>query len=86
MTLQSTDLMLEAVVGGAGVAYMIERNVAADLAAGRLVSVLEDWTPAFLGVCLYYSGHRHVPPALRAFLDVAREMTARNSRNENGRS
>lgn len=77
MTLQSTDLMLEAALGGAGLAYMTARNVGPDLAAGRLVSVLEDWTPPFPGLCLYYSGHRHVPAALRAFVDVAKEMTGR---------
>ena len=76
MTLQSMDLMLEAAVGGAGLAYMTEQNVAEELAAGRLETVLEDWTPPFPGLCVYYSGHRHVPPALRAFIDVAREKTA----------
>lgn len=74
MTLQSTELMLEAVIGGAGLAYMTERNVAAALADGRLVSVLEDCTPPFPGICLYYSGHRHLSAALRAFVSLAREM------------
>lgn len=83
MTLQSMDLMLEAAVGGAGLAYMTRQNVEVDLAAGRLTTVLEDWTPPFPGLCLYYSGHRHVPATLRAFLDVAREMT--RARKKNGR-
>ncbi|NML73122.1 LysR family transcriptional regulator [Rhizobium sp. S-51] len=75
LTLQDMQLMREAAVGGAGLAYMTERNVAADLAAGRLVTVLEEWTPPFPGLCLYYSGHRHLPPALRAFADLARQMS-----------
>lgn len=74
LTLQDMHLMREAAVGGAGLAYMTERNVAADLAAGRLVIVLEEWTPPFPGLCFYYSGHRHLPPALRAFADLARQM------------
>jgi len=74
MTLQDMELMREAAVGGAGLAYMTERNVATDLAAGRLVTVLEEWTPPFPGLCFYYSGHRYLPPALRAFADLARKM------------
>jgi DNA-binding transcriptional LysR family regulator len=81
LTLQSSDLMLEAVLEGAGLAYMTERNVAAALAAGRLISVLEDWTPPFPGLCLYYSGHRHVPAALRAFVDLARKMAPSGTRH-----
>lgn len=75
MTLQDMDLMLEAAVAGAGLAYMTERQAAAELSAGLLEAVLEDWTPPFPGLCLYFSGRRHLPPPVRAFIDVAREMT-----------
>ncbi len=72
LTLQGPDLVREAVLAGVGLGYMRERNVVEDIKAGRLDTVLEDWTPPFPGLCFYYPGHRHVPPAVRAFLDVAR--------------
>lgn len=77
MTLQDMDLMLEAAVAGVGLAYMTERQAAAALSAGLLESVLEDWTPPFPGLCIYFSGRRHLPPPVRAFIDVAREIARR---------
>jgi DNA-binding transcriptional LysR family regulator len=34
--------------------------------------VLEDWSPSFEGLFLYYPGHRQVPVALRALIDMLR--------------
>jgi DNA-binding transcriptional LysR family regulator len=42
--------------------------IAADVAAGRLVPVLEDWTPRLSGFFLYHSSRRRVTPALAAFI------------------
>ena len=42
------------------------------LRSGQLVRVLEDWTPAFEGFFLFYPGHRQVPVALRALIDMLR--------------
>lgn len=76
LTLDNHNLMIEAALSGAGLAYSSEWAVAGHLAAGRLIRVLEDWTPAYPGICVYYSGHRHVPAGLRAFLGVVREVTS----------
>jgi hypothetical protein len=35
--------------------------------------VLEDWTPPFPGLRLYYPRHRHMTAGLRAFIDLLRE-------------
>jgi DNA-binding transcriptional LysR family regulator len=73
LTLDETTLMLEAVRAGVGLSYLAEWNVAGDVAAGRLIQVLDDWTPAYPGLCLYYPGRRHVPAGLRAFIDLIRK-------------
>ncbi|MDB5987486.1 MAG: HTH-type transcriptional regulator [Nevskia sp.] len=73
LTLDESTLILEAVLKGLGLGYLSEWNVAADLAAGKLRRVLEDWTPPFPGLCLYYPGRRHVPAGLRALIELIRE-------------
>lgn len=75
LTLDSDNLMIEAVLQGFGIGYLTEWSVARHLAAGRLVRVLEDWTQAFPGMRLYYPGHRHVPAGLRAFIDLTRKAS-----------
>ncbi|MGU7782202.1 LysR family transcriptional regulator [Burkholderia sp. PU8-34] len=72
MTLNDAGLMLAAARAGLGLAYLAEWHVKGDLEAGTLVRVLEDWTPALDGLCLYYPGRRHVPAGLRALIDTIR--------------
>lgn len=72
LTLDETTLMLEAARAGVGLSYLSEWMIGPDVAAGRLVQVLDDWTPAYPGLCLYYPGRRHVPAGLRAFIDLIR--------------
>ena len=74
LTLDESDLMLRAAREGAGLAYLNEWQVAEDLASGRLIQVLADWTPPYPGLCLYYPGRRHIPAKLRAFVDLVREL------------
>ena len=76
LTLDNHHLMMEAALHGAGIAWVSEYEARPHVAAGRLVSVLEDWSPAFPGQCIYYPGHRLVPAGLRAFLAVVRESMA----------
>jgi DNA-binding transcriptional LysR family regulator len=74
LILDEPNLMIDAARAGVGIAYLSEWNVAFDLAAGTLVRALEDWTPPFPGLCLYYPGRRHVPAGLRALIDLIREL------------
>lgn len=75
LTLDNHHLMIEAALEGAGLAWVSEWAVAPDIAQGRLIRVLADWTPPYPGLALYYPGHRHVPAGLRAFIAVVREAT-----------
>lgn len=73
LTLDDNDLMVEAAADGLGIAYVPETAAHYLLSTGRLIAVLEDWCPPFSGLMLYYPGHRHVPAALRAFIDLLKE-------------
>jgi DNA-binding transcriptional LysR family regulator len=66
------DLAVRAAVDGLGIAYTIEALAEPFLRSGQLVRVLEDWSPSFEGLFLYYPGHRQVPAALRALIDMIR--------------
>lgn len=76
LTLDSHHLMLEAALQGAGIAWSNEFAAAAHIASGKLVRVLEDWTPEYPGLRLYYPANRHMPAGLRAFIDLVREVVA----------
>jgi DNA-binding transcriptional LysR family regulator len=80
LTLDSHHLLLDAAIQGVGLAWTSEFAAAPHIAAGRLVQVLEDWTPPFPGLALFYPGHRHVPAGLRAFIEVIRERTSAQTR------
>lgn len=73
VVLDDEELMVEAAVRGLGVAYVIASTAQAALAAGQLREVLAPWLQFAEPAAVYYPGHRAVPPALRAFLDVVRE-------------
>jgi DNA-binding transcriptional LysR family regulator len=65
-------LATRAAVDGLGIAYTPEALAEPFLRSGQLVRVLEDWSPSFEGLFLYYPGHRQVPAALRALIDMIR--------------
>ena len=77
------DLVVRAAVDGLGIAYTVEALADPFLRSGQLVRVLEDWSPSFHGLFLYYPGHRQVPAALRALIDMIR---AGHSRAPTGQS
>jgi DNA-binding transcriptional LysR family regulator len=77
LTLDHNGLMVEAAEAGLGIAFVPEPFARRALEEGRLVALLAEWSPAIPGLCLYYPGHRHAPPALRAFIEELRSAQRR---------
>lgn len=73
LTFNEPELMLDAVLGGLGIGYLLDHEVAPYLANGRLVRLLDDWTPPFPGFHLYYPSRRQMRPVLSAFIDALKE-------------
>jgi len=61
--------ILDAALKGVGLAQLPEPVVAEQVAAGKLVRVLEPYAPMAPGVFLFHPGKRQVLPKLRAFID-----------------
>ncbi|MBN8735255.1 MAG: LysR family transcriptional regulator [Xanthomonadales bacterium] len=72
VTFNNTFLMRQAALDGQGLAYLPLDIVEADIAAGRLVSVLEDWWPRLPGFHLYYTSRRQVAPAMKLVIEALR--------------
>jgi DNA-binding transcriptional LysR family regulator len=62
------SLQVRAAIDGLGFLMTFEGYVRAEIDAGRLVSILDDWCPNFPGPFLYYPSRRQPPPALGAFI------------------
>ncbi len=79
ISLDETSLTRTAVLEGAGVGYLFEQDILPEIEAGRVIRVLEDWTPPYPGLCLYYPGRRNLSAGVRAFLELARELARRDA-------
>ena len=77
LTLDEAVIARAAVLGSAGIGFFIEQDVAEDISAGRLIRLLEDWTPPRPGFSLYYPGRRNPSAGFAAFLALARNGAAR---------
>jgi DNA-binding transcriptional LysR family regulator len=76
ITLDEASLSRMAALDGIGIGFFMEADVRDDIASGRLVPMLEDWTPPIAPLCLYYPCRRNPSAAFRAFIDLAREIAA----------
>lgn len=63
---------------GLGLAQVFESMAAADVAAGRLQRVLDEWQQPFDGFYIYYPARQQLPPKLRVFVDFLREPLLEN--------
>ena len=75
ITTNSFELSKSLTVFGAGLLYSTEALIADEVARGKLQLVLESYTTTLPGLYLYFPSRAHLAPPLRAFVDLAREMT-----------
>ncbi len=80
LTLDDASLARMAVLAAVGIGFFMESDVCEDIEAGRLVRVLDEWTPPLSPLCLYYPSRRNPPAAFKVFVDLAREF-ARTTRH-----
>ncbi|MBC7313870.1 MAG: LysR family transcriptional regulator [Rhizobium sp.] len=66
--------VMRATLDGYGLAFLFEDMVCEHVAAGRLVQVLDDWTPPFAGYHLYYPSRRHASPAFSLLVNALRHQ------------
>jgi DNA-binding transcriptional LysR family regulator len=72
LTFNNARLIRRAALAGFGLAFLPEDQVIADVGAGRLARVLEDWTPPFPGYHLYYPSRRQHSPAFALLVEALR--------------
>ena len=81
LILNETSLMRPALLDGVGLAQLPRAYVAAGIAEGNLISLLDDWQPSSAPFALYYSSRRQTPAALQALIDFLRK-----NQNQRGRA
>ena len=72
----SVPMIVRAAMDGYGLAFVLEDQVAASLADGALVRVLEDWCPPFSGYHLYYPSRRQPSAAFTLLVEALRYRPA----------
>ncbi|SCB35877.1 LysR family transcriptional regulator [Rhizobium multihospitium] len=73
LTFSTSYAMIDAAANGYGIAYVPEDIVAHEITSGRLVQVLDDWSPAFSGYYLYYPSRKQNSPAFRVVIEALRQ-------------
>lgn len=66
------QLALVGALHGVGIAYLFRYTVESELATGKLVPLLESWSPPFAGFYLYHPSRKYLRPPLRTFIDFLR--------------
>ena len=66
--------ILAAALGGCGLGFLPDSLVDPHIRAGRLLSVMEEWCPAFPGLHAYYPSRRHSSRALGLVIDAIRHQ------------
>jgi DNA-binding transcriptional LysR family regulator len=72
VTLNTMQLVLDAVNAGHGVAYVLEDRAAPLLESGAAIRLLDKWCGQFAGYHLYYPSRRQSTPAFSLLVDALR--------------
>ncbi|HEY0206849.1 MAG TPA: LysR family transcriptional regulator [Acetobacteraceae bacterium] len=72
LAFNNVPMILRAAAAGFGLACVLEDYVAAPVAEGSLIRVLEDWCPPFAGYHLYYPSRRQPSAAFALLVDALR--------------
>jgi len=73
LIVNDVDLMVKAARDGIGIGYMAEAYIEQDIADGKLIPMLTDWSPVYDSWYLYYASRHHLPAPLKAFIQFLRE-------------
>lgn len=68
ITTNDMQLMVRTALAGGGITIGMEDSFRAHLAAGALVSLLQDYLPSFAGFYLYFPSRHNQAPKLRALI------------------
>jgi DNA-binding transcriptional LysR family regulator len=72
LVFNTSTMVCKAVLDGLGLAFLPEDMTIDAVRDGRLVSVLDDWTPPFPGYYLYYPSRRQQSPAFALLVEALR--------------
>jgi DNA-binding transcriptional LysR family regulator len=72
LAFNTVAMIVRAAEDGLGLGFVMQDQVARQLADGRLVRVLDDWCPAFAGYHLYYPSRRQPTPAFSILVESLR--------------
>ena len=70
---------VELALAGVGLAYVFEPLVAAEIASGRLVQLLDGHAVTEAGLFLYFPRRAELAPKLRAFIDTVRQLSRQSA-------
>lgn len=72
LAMNRPEMIITATLEGFGLAFLLESQVAALLANGKLVRVLDDWCTALPAYYLYFPAIRQVTPGFQALVNALR--------------
>jgi DNA-binding transcriptional LysR family regulator len=72
LIVNDSTAMAQAALDGVGIGYMANGFIERFLQDGRLVRLLQDWSPSVPGFALYYPSRRRAPRKLRVLVDFLR--------------
>lgn len=72
LAFNNTSMIVQAAMAGFGLGFVMEDQVVAHIATGRLIRVMEEWCPTFSGYHLYYPSRRQPSAAFTLLLEALR--------------